>query len=181
MVEIAVKFATHSDGRLITRPLRESDRARFLHFLFSPPADQYLSPEVVRTTDFRFYKSRTEEGPSTIRDFWSEKYPGWFPIREKYNHMETRFIYWILYGVDVHHSPTPKTPWIRHQLQDRSALMMEARKRKRESETANENFYSPASPPLEDQGPITGRLETSSWGSPTPSEGTVKLGEDEWE
>lgn len=100
MVEQAVRNVIFINGRSVKRPLIVEDGRRFTSYLLQPPRS--LTQAEYERSDLRFYKSRSEEinMPAPI---WGARYPGWLPIRENYNHQETRFLYWMAYGIDVHY------------------------------------------------------------------------------
>lgn len=99
-MERAVRTVIYShDGMLKNGPLEESDKRRFIEFLIFPPV--WMDAMRRSTRDFAYYQSRADEReiPSKI---WGEVYPGWNPIREIFNHDETRLLYWLSSGIDVH-------------------------------------------------------------------------------
>ena len=100
MVEQAVRNVIFINGRKVRRPFIIEDGRRFTSYLLQPPRN--LTQAEFERSEMRFYVSRGEEVnmPAPI---WGSRYPGWLPIRDKFNHEETRFLYWMSYGIDVHY------------------------------------------------------------------------------
>lgn len=160
-MEKAVQHAIYFEGKSVGREFKAEDRKRFVSYLLNPP--RTLSLHEFHNSDIRFYKSKAEE-VNTPSPIWGENYPGWAPIRDRFNHEETRFLYWMSYDIDVHYPSQGverkrKCCWVPHTKAPTPGTLARFSTTEKwlyssydAKARAKEELESPESPPQQDRG-----------------------------
>ena len=88
-------------GRKISRKLCKQDIYRFNRLVLFP-IPEYLEREGVLIENLKTMRSEQFVKPKAD-EYWSNRFPGFRRIRNFYPHLEARFVYFLLYGIDIHY------------------------------------------------------------------------------